>query len=100
MATPLSKPKPANLGIKALLVSLTLVAIGMAYLVSESPVSKSKLNRLRVGMTTNEVEEILGPPSYTLSPTPGPRLFWDYDGLRLLRVSFDEHHRYQAYFYD
>ena len=83
MVTSLNKPKPANIGIKALLVSVTLVAVGLAYLVSESPASKSKLNRLRVGMTTNEVVEILGPPSYALSQPPESPLVWDYDGFRL-----------------
>ena len=100
MATPLSKPKPANMGIKALLVSVILVAIGLAYLASESPVSKSKLNRLREGMTTNEVVEVLGPPSYALSLPPGSPLVWDYDGFRLLRVNFDKQDRYVGHYYD
>lgn len=69
-----------------------------------APVASSKLERLSVGMSTNQIEQILGKPTVDLRKAsnynPSENFYWwyEYPFHRLsLWVWFDEHHHYAGY---
>ena len=58
--------------------------------VSFPPVSQSKIKRLNLGMSTNQVQTVLGTPSLAVTATDGSRL-WEYNRFswRTFSAHFD-----------
>jgi len=79
--------------------SVVLVMLALAYIFNANPVSDSKLNRLRIGMKTNQVTEVLGPPSRWF---PEQRNY-EYSSQFLMHtvyIRFDEQLHYVGYYLD